>query len=334
MADPYSAGASLIGGLASSYINYRSQQSANQTNIGIANRNNAFNERMWRLQNEYNTPSNQMARYRQAGLNTNLMYGNPNPGNSNNSVTAQPVSVQAPQVGNFGDMISNAQQLYNSTKMNDAQLAIAEAQRSELEAKARLTNNEADKLEKEKPFWQRNAENQSEFIKSQVTNLEQNTTNLQASLKVIQSDEKLKNELVKSQEFENIFLQKSMDDRLKTIQEQYKLTAEQVKNARLSGYALIKEMALKDAQINDITTRLGLFKQVTDQELKMGEVSLAKMQTEWQVYRNKNIKSFTLDDKNNVTDVELKTYGAVVQLVNDLFGNANGVIKAFTGGKK
>lgn len=37
---------------------------------------------MWNLQNEYNTPSNQMQRFKDAGLNPNMIYGQGSPGNA------------------------------------------------------------------------------------------------------------------------------------------------------------------------------------------------------------------------------------------------------------
>lgn len=37
---------------------------------------NEYNMQMWHMQNAYNTPAAQVARYREAGLNPNLIYGN------------------------------------------------------------------------------------------------------------------------------------------------------------------------------------------------------------------------------------------------------------------
>lgn len=48
------------------------QQKWNRQN---ANRQNQFNLEMWNRQNEYNHPLQQMARYSEAGLNPNLIYG-------------------------------------------------------------------------------------------------------------------------------------------------------------------------------------------------------------------------------------------------------------------
>ena len=55
-------------------MNYALQQQANQHEID-----------MWQLNNEYNTPSAQMARLKAAGLNPNLMYQLGNSGNSSSA---------------------------------------------------------------------------------------------------------------------------------------------------------------------------------------------------------------------------------------------------------
>lgn len=39
----------------------------------------------WNMQNEYNSPANQMARFKDAGLNPNLIYGQGTPGNASNT---------------------------------------------------------------------------------------------------------------------------------------------------------------------------------------------------------------------------------------------------------
>lgn len=56
---------------------------------------NEFNLNMWNLQNEYNTPINQMKRYEEAGLNPLLIYNQGNPGNA----TGHPVSASPKESG-------------------------------------------------------------------------------------------------------------------------------------------------------------------------------------------------------------------------------------------
>jgi hypothetical protein len=68
-----SGGAALAGGA----INYFANRENNQSNREMQEMANQHNIDLWRMQTEYNTPANQLTRLRQAGLNPNLLYGNP-----------------------------------------------------------------------------------------------------------------------------------------------------------------------------------------------------------------------------------------------------------------
>lgn len=70
MADPFTSGAliSAGGNLIGDFL-------GGIFGGGSARRAHRYNVRMWNLQNEYNHPSAQMARLREAGLNPNLIYG-------------------------------------------------------------------------------------------------------------------------------------------------------------------------------------------------------------------------------------------------------------------
>lgn len=92
------AAAAVSGGLGladTAVNNYYNKKAAKQA----YERDIAF----WKMQNEYNTPANQMARLKEAGLNPNLIYGNITPGNSSSSVHAQP----AQRSSNFAGIIDN-----------------------------------------------------------------------------------------------------------------------------------------------------------------------------------------------------------------------------------
>lgn len=82
-------GASLLG----SALGARSNSKTNKANMELAQYQNEWQTRenekayaravnMWNMQNEYNSPTQQMARLRTAGLNPNLVYGNGVTGNS------------------------------------------------------------------------------------------------------------------------------------------------------------------------------------------------------------------------------------------------------------
>lgn len=82
------AGINFLGGL----FNGGSQARQNKLN-------RQWQEKMWNMNNEYNKPINQMARYKEAGLNPHLIYGQ---GNSGNSAMPSAPKTEAPQY-NFAD---------------------------------------------------------------------------------------------------------------------------------------------------------------------------------------------------------------------------------------
>ena len=87
-------GGSVLSSLIGSSIAASSQSSSNKMNIKLAKMSNDFQREMyekqvadeWR-QIEYNTPSNQVSRLKQAGLNPNLMLNGGSSGNASGSVT-------------------------------------------------------------------------------------------------------------------------------------------------------------------------------------------------------------------------------------------------------
>lgn len=71
--------------------------------FGMAHYQNKLAIQNWKMQNEYNSPKNQMARFAEAGLNPNLIYGSGNPGNASS----------APDASNVGQVQFNEMQLAN-----------------------------------------------------------------------------------------------------------------------------------------------------------------------------------------------------------------------------
>ena len=96
---------------------------------------------MWNLQNAYNSPTAQMSRLRQAGLNPNLVYGNGVTGNSAGSAPQyQPAKIQRatmePYRGwNLG--LSDAVSAYLAVRQNKAQVENMEAQNKLIKEQAR-----------------------------------------------------------------------------------------------------------------------------------------------------------------------------------------------------
>lgn len=146
---------SLAGGLFSSsgsrYAARKQLQAVretNQMNYQIAQQNNAFNERMWNLQNDYNTPEMQRARLEAAGLNPYLMLNGSSAGVAESAPTADSSGTQiAPDVGStiaggyqsMGNSIASAAsqiaQMVYQNDLQDANIAKtqADAQNSDLQ---------------------------------------------------------------------------------------------------------------------------------------------------------------------------------------------------------
>lgn len=99
-----------VGSLASGVINAISSKSNNKSQQQFAQ--NMYNQQRadalsdWNMQNAYNAPAQQMARYKAAGLNPNLIYGQGNSGNSTPVRTSSPstyprTAVQVPDLGSI-----------------------------------------------------------------------------------------------------------------------------------------------------------------------------------------------------------------------------------------
>lgn len=148
-------GAAIIGGLGSivgSAIGANAQRQANIQNMQLAKYQNnwqtAENDKawnrsveMWNMQNQYNSPTAQMSRLRQAGLNPNLVYGSGVTGNNAGSTPQyQPAKIQRatmePYRGwNLG--LSDAVSTFMAMRQNKAQVENMEAQNKLIKEQAR-----------------------------------------------------------------------------------------------------------------------------------------------------------------------------------------------------
>jgi hypothetical protein len=153
------AGLSLLGtgvDLYNSISNRHAQGEANEANIALAREQMAWSEAMWNKQNEYNLPSAQMERFKQAGLNPNLIYGQGNAGNagavgSYNRATVQPKRLEfqtLPVLSQYMDLQAKSAQVDNLREQNKliAAQAYTEA------ARGREASSSADITARENRF--------------------------------------------------------------------------------------------------------------------------------------------------------------------------------------
>lgn len=134
-------GASLLG----SALGFGSQKKTNKANMELAKYQNEWqtqenekayqrNLQMWNLQNAYNSPTQQMARLRTAGLNPNLVYGNGVTGNSAGSTPQyQPADIKRAELSPYrgwNQGLSDAVSNFLAYRSNRAQVENMEAQNS------------------------------------------------------------------------------------------------------------------------------------------------------------------------------------------------------------
>jgi hypothetical protein len=113
---------------------------ANRSNKKLAQHSFNKNVEMWKMQNEYNSPKNQMARYNEAGLNPNLMYDK---GTSGNSQT-MPQYQALPSSGEvFGQSVAGLQGLVGIQQKKE-ELGISRISREIADATKQFTVDTAD----------------------------------------------------------------------------------------------------------------------------------------------------------------------------------------------
>lgn len=122
---------------AQSGINYFTQKRNTdrtiQANKQMAEYSYAKDMEMMHMMNQYNSPTAQMSRYKEAGLNPNLIYGQGTPGNMQSTPKYQAPRIDykyAPPVD-----IPNTIGMYQDVAMKDAQIDNIQAQTENVEAR-------------------------------------------------------------------------------------------------------------------------------------------------------------------------------------------------------
>lgn len=127
----------VVGSLINGFFNYKAQKQSNIRNLQTAKEleNYRYNRDLLQYQKalEYNTPKNQMERFKEAGLNPNLIYSRGSSGEAPavmpkygqiQSDQSLPSPVNLPTIGQFYDkrlMYQNLQQAEAQTRIKDAE---------------------------------------------------------------------------------------------------------------------------------------------------------------------------------------------------------------------
>lgn len=109
------AGASIL----QNAFNLIATDKTNEANQRLAEYQNAWNLAQWKRENEYNSPIQQMARYREAGLNPNLIYGSgqASAGNASSLRSADMPQMMAPHV-DLNSAVDGAISAFNAVAQN------------------------------------------------------------------------------------------------------------------------------------------------------------------------------------------------------------------------
>lgn len=144
-----------IGAVAGSALGWGSQSSANSSNKNLAQYKYDKDLEMWNRQNNYNTPSAQMQRYAQAGINPNIIASQGNAGNATGMPEYSAPDIKAYNGWNdlgasaVSQAIIQKYQLDNQTRSTDSQISTNNALQSKYNAEARNTI-----MKTETEYWQ------------------------------------------------------------------------------------------------------------------------------------------------------------------------------------
>ena len=209
-----------FGGLASqglaSYMNYQSQKETNEQNLQIARDNRDWQEKMWNMQNQYNSPQAQMQRLKSAGLNPDLMYSQGTTGIAQGIGEPSQATMQAPQLQGL-DTSSLVQAIQNEELMK-GQLDLLRSQKDNVDADTH--GKDIDNANKQIAYDLYFDEARYRMRKMQ-SDIDKQTQDIQESMarvglinaNIIKTQQEARNLL---QDF--LFNQETWDDRVKEIQ--------------------------------------------------------------------------------------------------------------------
>lgn len=244
----------LFGNLFTNSQNRQSIEQTNRLNMQMQQYQNAWNERMWHMNNEYNTPTNQIKRLKEAGLNPDLMYGNPSQGTS--SAPAQgtaPSHAEAFQSLGFGDMFSNAQQFMMQKKANDAQIKLMNSQAEQMDVDTQLKKKDLGTYDKRFELVKQAAEDSSKKIMSEIEVNQQSIIESAGRVALLAAQEKMTLEQAATEVVNRAFLQESFQDRLEQIRLQNKLTKAEAAKANKMIRLIAEQILTEQARQINIT---------------------------------------------------------------------------------
>lgn len=286
MSDVFGIG-SAVGGVASAFGTYsaakknlQATRETNAANLQLAKLQNDWNVDMWNRTNEYNTTSNQLKRWMDAGLNPNSFSGTPYEAAPLES--AEMANQQAPDYSMFGTAFGQLGQAIGSaadyalrSRQLDQQDRALDQQDSRLGIDTRLADSQLATAEQ----IRKNMEEEWKEIGSRTSLNKAKEDVERASLGRIASEIDLNiaqwqniKESIKYQQLQNYFHSKTMSTRIKQLSADLARTysdikwnqqqiAESVQRVCLMAY----DKQLKSQQIDIGGLQIGMYRTARDQ---------------------------------------------------------------------
>lgn len=317
------------------YLNFQREENekTRDYNLNLAKQQNQWNLDQWNRENEYNTPVAQMSRYKSAGLNPDLMYGQQNLSAASPEMTAgegtspmdySPVA-NGPTIGEAASIAANA-------RLTNAQAKLAESQADKVDAETvgQTINNEwLPKLLKgqtdinEADVKQRLADaglkgKQIEVAAEQIKVMQQSVKESQQKINDLQSQ-------MENRTFQQV--QAMLEYNLKQAKQRYEISEilSKVSVNRSTAKRIISLLpyeiteSIHRANLNDATAALTFLKQGTEQLIQANQrLSNAE--------KSELIKSLQSDNFEKALNVSVRLNGDGEEHIVSKFFNAMGYI--------
>lgn len=228
-------GSSVLSGI----LNNAQSNLAYQRQLGLQNAQNEYNTRMWQMNNSYNSPSAQVGRLINAGINPATQFGNGQlVGNSSTAPSSGSApSVKSPEFNMNGSAFFEQASLNNQTK-------VAESQVEANEERAKLNQTQREVLEKKVDSEIKLLEEKANLTRNQAENVVTQTRQINLNMDVIHDTYEAKLNQINSQAELNKI--------------QYDLTKAQIGEIVTRIKNIVSDTSLKESQKSFVISQIAL----------------------------------------------------------------------------
>lgn len=278
---------------------------------------NQWNLQQWYRQNEYNDPAHMMSRFKNAGLNPNLVYGQLNGGqagpleSAHADVSAPDSSMNAPiDFSGIGQAGMSINQMFQQKELHDEQI-----RRMQVETRGKEIDNAIN--EKELNRWDEKRQAEMEQLRSSINNMNSQTDKITQEIDNLKKEGHILNEKLLQEQMQTLFDRKTFDDRVNQVKEQLHLTTAQAEYYQ----AAAQLVALQ--QVTEKLRQANLTKEAEFLDLKLKEA-----RKRWEVIQEKAKNSnvgddiYIVDELNTLANA--KNIQAQTQMSVDMFKRKRG----------